>query len=223
MRNLGFDELAQTAGAVLAYPDAVGGSWNDGRANVESTAHQRQIDDMGFLEALIADSVGRDGVDPARIALVGHSNGAMMAGRMACARAERFRALVLVSGIAAAELAEQCQPGRAVSVLQVHGLRDPMVPYQGGVIGSIDGKSRGAAASVKTMLEVWRRRCGCTGVSERVLAGTTPAVVEQTATGCAGGTEVIHDRYDDPTHGWPAFTGWDATGAAKRFLARQLA
>ena len=53
MRAFGFEAHAAPAGVMVAYPDAVEGSWNDGRTGVDSVAHQRQIDDVGFVAAVI--------------------------------------------------------------------------------------------------------------------------------------------------------------------------
>lgn len=223
MRTLGFDELVGNAGAVVAYPDALGGSWNDGRSGVDAMANQQKIDDVGFVQTIIADAVVHDGVDQQRVALVGHSNGAMLAAKVGCIHADQVSALVLVSGVGGAELPDTCKPSRPVSVLETHGLRDPMVPYNGGQVGSVDGRARGAAAPVKTMLDLWRSQDGCADVTDRVIPGTVPVVTEQTSTGCKAGIEVVHFRFDDPTHGWPTLTGWDASSAAKKFLARHLA
>ena len=38
---------------VVAYPDGIGKNWNDGRTDGVSEAHEKHIDDVGFLRALI--------------------------------------------------------------------------------------------------------------------------------------------------------------------------
>ena len=54
------------------------------RARAAGVAVRENHDDVGFLEALIDHLDGFAQIDPARVVLVGHSNGGMMAYRLAC-------------------------------------------------------------------------------------------------------------------------------------------
>lgn len=91
------------------------------------------VDDSGYLLGLI-DTLAREyPIDPRRIYVMGHSNGGFMAYRMACDHADRVAAVVSVAGAMHADRAD-CTPAAPVSVLQVHGTDDELVPYEGGQI-----------------------------------------------------------------------------------------
>jgi len=83
-------------------------------------------------------------LDEARQHAIGHSNGAMMAYRLACEESERFVSVALSAGTLATvdqrteppTRAFTCAPRRPVSVLHVHGLEDRCVPYDGSVSAS---------------------------------------------------------------------------------------
>jgi polyhydroxybutyrate depolymerase len=94
-RMTGFGSLADEAGFVLALPNAVGEIWNDGRS--ESPKWTAKPDDVGYLAAVIDDAIARLPIDPPRIYVVVMSNGAVMAGRLACELADRI-ALAHIAG-----------------------------------------------------------------------------------------------------------------------------
>lgn len=62
----GFNVLADEEGFVVAYPDAVENHWNDGRSKeeVDYRAHRENIDDVGFISALIDQLVKEENVAP---------------------------------------------------------------------------------------------------------------------------------------------------------------
>ena len=85
--NLGWDALADREGLVVAYPDGLDHTWNAGACC--GRARDRRVDDVGFLDALVAAVRGADGIGP--VYAVGFSNGAMMTYAWACARPGRAR------------------------------------------------------------------------------------------------------------------------------------
>ncbi|MGZ3423710.1 MAG: alpha/beta hydrolase family esterase [Polyangiales bacterium] len=88
-------------------------------------------DDVAYLQGLVTEIAAKWSVDPRRIFLVGHSNGAMMAQRLACDHSELFAAVVSVAGTSWAD-ASRCVPGSPVSILEVHGTADGTVRFDGG-------------------------------------------------------------------------------------------
>lgn len=116
-----FDAVAERAGAVVAYPDAIAAQWNDGWWNSTS-------DDVGFLRALADSLVNEFGIDPRRVYAAGFSNGACLAHRLAC-ETDRFAAVAAVSGYMSTSIARSCSNRKPVSVLVLHGTDDSTVPY----------------------------------------------------------------------------------------------
>src|SRR3970040_1470534 len=78
-----FSELADREGFIAVYPDAVERNWNDGRDAPNIRAQQENVDDVGFIGALIALLTREFGIDPRRVHSTGISNGAFMSQRLA--------------------------------------------------------------------------------------------------------------------------------------------
>jgi len=120
-RRTRFDAVAERAGVVVAYPDAMAAVWHDGWWSSSG-------DDVRFLTALADLLVAEFSIDPARVYAAGFSNGACMAHRLAC-ESDRFAAVAAVSGNMPSDMANRCSNGKAVSVIDLHGTDDATVPY----------------------------------------------------------------------------------------------
>jgi polyhydroxybutyrate depolymerase len=200
-----YDAVADQHGFVVAYPDGIDLSWADGRG--ASIPDRQGVDDVGFLVALV-DRLSRDyGIAPGRVFATGMSAGAFMATRLACERADIVSAIAPVAGTLGT--AFPCAPSRPVSVLEVHGTADPVVPFGGGTMLGRGGYSDIVAAPA--MAQRWRGLDGCPGPGEDV-SGTVRRFI---ATGCAGGTEVAFVQVNGGGHTWPA----DASQASGQFFA----
>lgn len=91
-------------------------------------------DDVGYLRSLIEQAKQRFSIDPRRVYVVGHSNGAAMAMRLLCDAADVFAAAVELAGPFYADIAGACHPSAPVSVRIMHGTADRVVPFEGGAI-----------------------------------------------------------------------------------------
>lgn len=186
------DPVAGEHGALVAYPlgtlDALGRrSWNATDACCDF--FKRGVDDVAYLSAVIDDVSSRYRVDARRVSVVGYSNGAFMAQRLACDLDARIAAVVAVAEVNWADPALCTPPGR-VAVLQVHGDADPVVRFVGGrmLLGTT------LAPSVRASIEGWRDRNGC---------GVAPAILE-TALDIASnlpGAETTVERYEGCARG----------------------
>ncbi|MBI5518368.1 MAG: hypothetical protein HY909_31645 [Deltaproteobacteria bacterium] len=130
----GLGRLASGRGFLLALPDGTPDSarrlhWNAAPTCCNPIAGEP--DDVAYLTAVMDDVARRYAVDPRRVFLVGHSNGAFMALQLACERSARIAAVVSLAGAAWAEPG-WCAPSAPVAVLQVHGDADTTIPYMGG-------------------------------------------------------------------------------------------
>ena len=150
---------ADKAGFLLAYPDGTRDRlgnrfWNATDACCDF--FHSGVDDVAYLDAVIAEISARYPVDPARVYVVGHSNGAFMAHRYACDRASRVAAIVTLAGMTWKDQSH-CPAGSPVSVLHVHGRNDMTIDYQGGA--TPEGAYPGAVETV----DDWAGKDGCTG------------------------------------------------------------
>jgi polyhydroxybutyrate depolymerase len=127
------NETADREGFVVVYPFGTGERerllfWNAG--NCCGFAQRENVDDVGFVRALLERLASEINIDAARVYAAGMSNGAMMAYRLASEAAEVFAAIATVAGTMGTEA---CHPSRPVSVIHFHGTDDEFVPVAGGV------------------------------------------------------------------------------------------
>jgi len=204
-----YNSVADRFGFVVAYPDGIDMSWADGRG--ASVPDRHGVDDVGFLSTLI-DRISRDfGVPAGRVFITGMSAGAFMANRLACDRADLVSAVAPVAGTLGVGV--NCAPSRPVSVLQIHGTGDEVVPFGGGPMVGRGGPSD--IISAPALAERWRQADGCPGP---FVAQAAAGPVQRTdASGCAGASEVALVRIDGGAHIWP----WapDATAMTAQFFA----
>lgn len=135
---LNMDAQAQRHGFIVAYLDGtrVGRvlpptmlGWNAGGGCCGVPA-AKGVDDVGYIRAAVADLVRRYGIDPARVFVMGHSNGAMMAQRLMC-ETDIFAAAVALSGPLNLPV-QTCPAARGRRILAIHGADDRNVPVAGG-------------------------------------------------------------------------------------------
>ncbi|WP_019629434.1 alpha/beta hydrolase family esterase [Actinomadura atramentaria] len=199
----GFDRLADEHGFLAVYPDGFMMTWNAG--DCCGAAKIGKIKDVDFLSKLI-DKLNETGlVDPKRVYVTGFSNGAGMAYRMACEKADKIAAIGVVEG----SLVTKCDPSRPVSAMIFHGTADKNVPFNGG--GRRDINDSRGFPPVKDAVKFWREKAGLPDPHERVKAETTGADCEATGKG-DGGVEVTFCKIDGGRHQWPAGasqTLWD--------------
>lgn len=152
-----FGALGRSAGFAVCYPDGVGKSWNDGRNDFLTASAAADVDDVGFLAALIEELVNEGVADAKRIHVCGISNGGMMTLRLAC---ERPNLLAAVGVVAASEPETyRCDSGTPVPIFFIHGSEDPLIPFSGGAIKLFrNGRERGRVISVPASVADWQVR-----------------------------------------------------------------
>jgi polyhydroxybutyrate depolymerase len=172
LEELYLDITAQAVkrGFIYAYPDGTKDAtglefWNatDACCNLYGST----VDDSAYLSAVITEIQAQYSIDPKQIYLVGHSNGAFMSYRMACDHADQIAAFVSLAG-AMWEDTTKCTPSQPVSMLEIHGTADTVIPYIGGVIDSYTadgGLVPHTFPGVTTSVADWVTFDGC---------GTTP-------------------------------------------------
>jgi polyhydroxybutyrate depolymerase len=204
------DRVADREGFLVTYPEGAGDdllSWNAG--DCCGDARQRGVDDVGFVLAVLRDVAREWPVDRTRVYVTGHSNGAMMAHRVAAEMPERVAAIAAVAGVLALD---RFAPTRPVPVLHIHSVDDSRELYGRVFRGPLPLTSAHAGDHpVEFQLGRWVDRDACRGPADIIERRASPAMAgrpAQTATRiahrpCASSAEVQLWRLTGVGHGWP--------------------
>jgi len=114
-KSYGWDQLADSAKFIVAYPDGLGRAWN-----VHGCCGRPAKDGVGFVTAM-----------------VGISNGGMMSYTLACTSG-----ILAAIGPDSATQLDACTAPHPTSVMHIHGTADLLIPYNGGHgLGVVNGPS----------------------------------------------------------------------------------
>lgn len=175
------------------------------------------LDDLAFLDAVVDEMAADERVDADRVYLAGVSNGAVMAYQYACERAERVAG---VGSVAGTMNPESCQPAEPVSVLEIHGTDDDVVPFDGGAMPDFVQATR-PAVSAEALVGHWAEANSC---SEEPATNADDPVTRTTWEQCGAGTRVELIAIDGAGHTWyasefgPVEGAVDATTEILRFF-----
>jgi polyhydroxybutyrate depolymerase len=194
----GMSDAADSAGFAVAYPDAYRRAWNAG--DCCGPAQREGVDDVAFAEALIDDVNGALGIDPDRVFAAGFSNGGAFAYRLACEKSDRIVAVAVVAAALRLPVGT-CRPARPVSVLHIHGLADPVAPFDGGV-GVV--AENGESPPVRDTIATFVAANGCSGQPRT--EHPSAKVTVTTYSGCRSSTTVELYTIADMGHAWPGAT-----------------
>jgi len=178
----GLAGLAETAGAVVAFPGA------DLRLGA---GYQWDLEgDLEFLAALVYELVERYRPPQGRVAVTGMSGGA----RMSCRFAAAYAAMVSMVGAVGGVRAPVEQPSRPVPVLAFHGSADRINPYAGSATGRW-------VESVPDAVRGWAEANGHSGLPAVVQTSPTLTRTTYGEPGCPG--EVTLWTSKGAGHTWP--------------------
>ncbi|MBL8061172.1 MAG: prolyl oligopeptidase family serine peptidase [Chthonomonas sp.] len=161
----GFGGMNDTEGFILVAPQGLGrpAGWNCGFINLGKAG----TDDVSFLSKLM-DKVSADlPVDPSRIYVAGHSNGAMMANVLGGLRPDKIAAIACVAGVIGVGKTNpklMAEPKGPVSVLHIHGTNDQIVGYSTSAAALLSG------VGAKDAVKWWASQTGIEskGVEEKL-------------------------------------------------------
>ncbi len=214
--TFGLDAVADREGFIVAYPEGIGpaiggnllATWNAeaccGRAMREG------VDDISFIAGVLDGLEASLPIDAKRIYVTGHSNGALLAYRLACDLSNRITAIAPVGGHGA--LRTDCVQERAVPVLHVHGVQDECVPFEGGTCGGCFAELLAAMGLPAGDGERWdcpavttelNDRMSLYGCAEGLTTEFVNGAVRMTATECRDGAAVSLLKIEELGHAWP--------------------
>ncbi len=142
-----FDKLADSKKFIVVYPSGYGRHWNDCRKDAKYPARTQNIDDVGFVRAIINRFRKSNDIDPRRIFAMGYSNGGHMTYRLISELPGQIKAIASVAANFPAPGNNVCPPIRGpIPTLTITGTKDPLDPYNGGNV-IVAGESYGQVLS----------------------------------------------------------------------------
>jgi len=204
MEETGWSEKADQEGFLAVFPEATPPdlskpssfrtnpqTWNDGSGRFHSG--QLDIDDVGFVNAMIDDLLTRLAIDQQRIFATGFSNGASMVFRAGVELSHRIAAIAPVSGHLWLKTLELTRP---VPLIYIFGLADPLNPFEGGEVPGVGRRPPIAASPLK-----WAELLGCS--LERKVIYDQNGVKGVIYAPCRRNSEVVFYTVEGLGHTWP--------------------
>lgn len=154
-----WSSIAKQEGVVLLVPNGVNAetgdtfgndqNWNDLRP--DQAAGQSTADDVGFILALLDNVSAELPIDKDRIYVTGASNGGFMTYRLLIEAPERFAAgAAFIANLPDLDGGLPL-PKEPTPLMIANGSDDPLVPWDGGLVG----KDRGVVISAEETVDWW--------------------------------------------------------------------
>lgn len=235
VRMTGFDRVAERDGLITVYPDGTARqargrflTWNAGHCC--AAAMDNQVDDVGFIDAIIDTLVAAGRADGSRVYVTGMSNGAMMSHRLGRELSAKLAAIAPVAG---AVFGDEPPPLAPMPAFIVVGADDQIVPPAGGPLQAralLGGTAadRDVAPAI-AQATYWASHNGC-GAPTRSETAASSHVVWTT---CTSGAPVVFHSVAGNGHAWPGgepgragaaqpTRAFDATDAIWAFFRTQV-
>jgi polyhydroxybutyrate depolymerase len=207
IRTTEFNVKADEAGFITVYPDGTRPrmtepysfrenpqTWNEGSGRFDSGS--KNVDDVGFVNAMLDEIVKKCRVDKKRIYATGFSNGSSMTYYVGIHLAHRFAAIAPVAGHL---WLKEFKLKRPVPMIYIIGLADPLNPPAGGLVtalGSTDIKP-----SIYEEVARWAQALGCSMQTQEILDANGVKAIRYP--NGKEGSEVIFYTVEGLGHSWP--------------------
>lgn len=204
--GIGLNTLANRDTFITIYPDALvdpvfqASGWNCG-VGVSGFYVNSTVDDIGFVNRILDSLSVNYAIDTNRVYATGFSLGGFFAERLACELNNRIAAIASVSGTIG--VAINCNPGRAVPVMHIHGTADSTITYAGGF--NIPGLGTfKVGMSVAELINHWTGNNDCQNTPDTTnvpnVGGYSIDQIHYPA--CDAGSEFLHYKVYGLGHNW---------------------
>lgn len=124
----GLNEVAEEHKFIVCYPEG-DLLFNLTHWNVGGFTQDSDVNDVGYVNAVVNKVIEDYNVDDTRFYACGRGNGGFFSLLSACQLSHKFAAVASAGGSMTFEMLGDCNPGRPVPVLQLHGTEDDWVYY----------------------------------------------------------------------------------------------
>ncbi|MBL7110679.1 MAG: prolyl oligopeptidase family serine peptidase [Bacteroidales bacterium] len=197
MYPFGFDQIADTAGFAVCYPQGTISNRGSSHWNARFDQSFTTVNDIGFLSELAQFLQQEHDLDPNRTFCCGLSNGGFMSYTLACETSDVFKAIAPVAGLMSDYTWNNCTPIIPIPVLHFHGLDDADVPIDGDVSAYF---GFGGEPPLDHIISYWATLNNCTTTETVTISTNTTAYYHRNGT---GGNEVWCYLISNHAHKWP--------------------
>ena len=150
--ELGMNRLADANGFAVCYPQ--GADDLEGVPHWNARLKISKTDDIGFLSALASHLQAQHSLNASKTFVCGISNGGFMSYTLVAEKPDVFKAAASVIGTVSGHTWEHRNSIRPVPILQVSGMYDEIIPYDGSMSKA---GGWGGAPNQDVIMEFWRK------------------------------------------------------------------
>jgi len=155
----GFNALADLHTFAVVYPAGTGSNperlhWNVVKSGTYATVNE--VDDLGFVDAVLAEVDQKLGIDDDRVYAAGFSHGGMLCFRLACDPywSQQLAAIATVGSVMTVD-PRDCAAVDPVPLIAFHGTDDPFSNYSGGIAREAPRNDRTTRLSYPGTVSFW--------------------------------------------------------------------
>ncbi|CAG0935981.1 hypothetical protein TFLX_04837 [Thermoflexales bacterium] len=191
---------------IVVYPEGTGAISTWDAVHCCGYALANNIDDVGFIRALIQTLTATLAIDSHRIYAAGFSNGAMLTYRLGADLSDVLAAIAPVAGTIGGQATDASPtvtirvPDRPMPIIAFHGRLDQNVLYDGGHGTATSGTRVDLAVSQS--ITFWVQHNGCAPTPQSSVSASANITTE-TYTHCRNQTDVILYTIGNQGHAWP--------------------
>jgi len=165
------DRITHDDNTLLVYPEGFEGHFNDCRRAADYSARTLNIDDVGFMRAIVTQLVTQQHANPGEVYALGYSNGGHMALRLALETPDLVRGVIVIAANLPTVENLECPladlPAR--SIVLIEGTADPINPYNGGPVTLYGFGSRGNVRSARAGAQWFAQTLGLASSKSQLL------------------------------------------------------
>tara|TARA_Y100000768_G_scaffold279026_1_gene214241 strand:+ start:557 stop:1507 length:951 start_codon:yes stop_codon:yes gene_type:complete len=203
MRHLSYTNyfpIADSENLVVIYPQGATTATLSAHWNVGGWTSKSTINDLDFVDTIIGLTKDKILIDETRIYSSGMSNGGYMGYHLACNLSSKFAAIASVTGSMTNDTYNDCNPVHPTPILQIHGLLDFVVPYDGNA----------GSKSISDVIDYWVNYNSCSTDQDTVIKyDDYSLIVYDTYASCLNDVNVKLILHPEMGHDWPSLQSYN--------------
>ena len=198
--------LADSENFIVIYPQGATTATLSSHWNVGGWTSKSTNNDLDFVDTVIGLIKDKVQIDETRIYSSGMSNGGYMGYHLACNLSNKFAAIASVTGSMTNDTFNDCNPVHPTPILQIHGLLDFVVPYQGNA----------GSKSIPDVIDYWVNYNSCNTDPETVIKyDDYSLILYDTYTSCLNDVNVKLILHPEMGHDWPSLQSYNINASAE--------